>query len=76
MNTQDKLDDIDRVGLMLLNAQSEAAQLRLKVATLEIQAKYGNPGQPIEVKADGTILRLPPEFGRPLASVPEESTGP
>jgi hypothetical protein len=83
MNAQEKLSDLDRVSMMLLNVQGENATLRQKVADLEsrlfsaqLQARYGNPGEQIRVEVDGTILRLPPELGKPLASVPEEASGP
>jgi hypothetical protein len=82
-NTQEKLSDLDCMTAMLLSARGEIARLRTQVGELEmaafqaqLQARYANPGETIRIEADGTILRMPPGFGQPLASVPEESAGP
>jgi hypothetical protein len=81
-NEQKKLSDLDRMQLAVLTLTQENAQLRQQLVAAEyrlfqvkIQVTYGNPGEKIQVEADGTLLRLPPGFGEPpkpegLAGVP------
>lgn len=66
-NEQDRLDDVDQAKMNLLLLQKQLHQKdgviidqAERLLKLEIQAKYGNPGEPVHVQPDGKLFRLPP----------------
>jgi cell division protein FtsB len=71
-NTQERLSEVDRLQLAIVTLKQENAQLRQELAATEarvfemqLHRNYGNPGERIQVQADGSLLRIPPPAETP-----------
>jgi len=58
-NTQDRLSAEDQLRLTVLMLKQELLQRDSRIFGLEVQARYGRPGETLTVAPDGALLRSP-----------------